>query len=52
MYADFNRGAFPQGTRLSFTFIEIYNENVYDLFTSESAASKKNKSDTKVSKQD
>jgi len=39
---------FPKGTQMSFTFIEIYNENVFDLFTSESAAAKKNKSDTKV----
>jgi len=40
---------FPEGTQLSFSFIEIYNERVFDLFTSESATSKTNKSDKKVS---
>ena len=48
IFLDYSEGVFSEGTELSFTFIEIYNENVYDLFNSESASSKKTKTDNKV----
>ena len=39
VFADSDAGRLPRAARLSFTFIEIYNENVYDLFNNESAQS-------------